>query len=54
LGHKDNIDNILYATSVLNKMFFLTMDYSFKKFLEENGYNTDNLINHIQLIEILF
>ncbi|RLE87432.1 MAG: hypothetical protein DRJ49_06445 [Thermoprotei archaeon] len=30
LGHRDNIDNLLYATSIVNEMVFLTMDKDLK------------------------
>ena len=46
LGHKDNIDNLLYATSIVNDMIFLTMDLDFKDFLLKHNYNVDNLIDH--------
>lgn len=49
LGHKDIIDNLLYATSVVNKMIFLTMDDELKKFLSKKNYKVDNLMNHEQL-----
>jgi len=49
LGHRDNIDNQLYATSIVNKMIFLTMDKELIDFLSERGYGTENLMNHKQL-----
>ncbi len=49
LGHRDNIDNLLYATSIVNKMVFLTMDRELISFLSEHGYGTENLMNHKQL-----
>ena len=52
-GHKDNIDNLLYATSITNNMVFLTMDEDLKEFLLKQGYKIDNLMNHIRLLEIL-
>jgi len=50
LGHKDIIDNLLYATSVVNDMVFLTMDEDLKNFLMKRGFKTDNLMDHIQLL----
>ena len=53
LGHKDNIDNLLYATSLTNNMIFLTMDDDLKEFLLEHGYETNNLMNHRSLLNKL-
>jgi len=53
LGHKDNIDNLLYATSITNGMIFLTMDDELKEFLFKHGYETNNLMNHISLLNKL-
>ena len=50
LGHRDNIDNLLYATSITNNMIFLTMDENFKNFLLKEGYKVNNLMNHTQLL----
>ena len=50
LGHKDIIDNLLYATSVVNDMVFLTMDEDLENFLMKRGFKTDNLMDHIQLL----
>lgn len=53
LGHRDNIDNLLYATSVENNMLLLTMDEDFKKFLSQNNFKCDNLVNHKSLLKKL-
>jgi len=53
LGHGDVIDNLLYATSVTNNMVFLTMDKSLKDFLLKQGYKTENLMDHLQLLSRL-
>jgi len=53
LGHKDNIDNILYAISKTNNLIFLTMDDEFKEFLSKHGHKTNNLIDHISLLNKL-
>lgn len=50
LGHRDNVDNLLYATSITNRMVFLTMDEELKGFLSRQGYETDNLLTHTQLL----
>lgn len=50
LGHRDNVDNLLYATSLTNNMVFLTMDEDLKDFLIEHGYKTDNLMDHTHLL----
>ncbi|MCS7364555.1 MAG: PIN domain-containing protein [archaeon GB-1867-035] len=52
-GHKDNIDNILYATAATNKMIFLTMDEDLKNFLIKNNYEAKHLLNHIELLKQL-
>lgn len=51
LGHRDNIDNLLYATSIEENMLLLTMDEEFKKFLLKNNFKTDNLITHENLLK---
>jgi predicted nucleic-acid-binding protein len=43
-GHKDNIDNILYATAVDSGMLFLSLDKELKGFLQENGYASDIIV----------
>ncbi|MEM2734657.1 MAG: hypothetical protein QXJ19_07880, partial [Candidatus Bathyarchaeia archaeon] len=53
LGHKDNVDNLLYATSIENNMLLLTMDEEFKKFLLKNNFKVNNLVNHKSLLEKL-
>ncbi|MEM3550409.1 MAG: hypothetical protein QXV01_04880 [Candidatus Bathyarchaeia archaeon] len=53
LGHRDNIDNLLYATSAENNMLLLTMDEDFKKFLLQNNFKVDNVLNHETLLKRL-
>jgi len=36
LGHKDIFDDILYATAMVNGMFFLTVDRGLVEFIERN------------------
>ena len=38
-GHKDNIDNLLYATAHESKILFLSLDSELKSFLRRNGYD---------------
>lgn len=53
LGHRDNIDNLLYSTSTENNMLLLTMDEDFKKFLLKNNFKVGNLVNHETLLKTL-
>jgi len=50
LGHKDNIDNLLYATSVTNGMIFLTIDENLRSFLANKGFKTDHVMDHVKLL----
>lgn len=43
LGHKDMIDNILYASSTSHGLGFMTLDREFREFLGEMGLK-DNLV----------
>ncbi len=43
LGHVDNIDNLLYATSITSNLIFLTMNDDFKRFLLNHNYETEAL-----------
>jgi len=52
-GHKDIIDNLLYATSITRSMIFLTMDKALKDFLIKHGLNTESLVDHKQLLRRL-
>ena len=49
-GHKDIIDNLLYATSITRDMVFLTMDEALKQFLIEHGFSVESLLDHEQLL----
>ncbi len=53
LGHRDNIDNLLYATSAVNGMQLLTMDEDLKNFLLKNNFKVSSLINHENLLKML-
>ncbi|MDA4133311.1 MAG: PIN domain nuclease, partial [Thaumarchaeota archaeon] len=48
-GHKDNIDNILYATAADSKMLFLSLDEELKKFLTKKGYDTAMMVKADEL-----
>lgn len=52
-GHKDVIDNLLYATSITRNAVFLTMDEALKDFLVKHGFSVENLMNHEQLLRRL-
>jgi PIN domain nuclease of toxin-antitoxin system len=43
-GHKDNIDNILYATAAESKMLFLSLDDELREFLIKNGYDAGLMV----------
>ncbi|MBS7612517.1 hypothetical protein KEJ27_10040 [Candidatus Bathyarchaeota archaeon] len=53
LGHRDNIDNLIYATSAESNMLLLTMDEDFKKFLSQNNFKVNNLVDHESLLKKL-
>jgi len=52
-GHKDIIDNLLYATSITRNTVFLTMDEALKDFLVKHGFSVENLMDHEQLLRRL-
>lgn len=43
-GHRDYIDNLLYATSRELDIPLLTIDRAFIKFLKKKGFSTDNVM----------
>lgn len=43
-GHKDNIDNLLYATAADSKMLFLSLDDDLRRFLAKAGYDTSLIV----------
>jgi hypothetical protein len=44
-GHKDMIDNMLYSTASNLGMLLLSIDVNLVKFLGENHYSTDEIVN---------
>jgi len=48
-GHKDNIDNILYATAADSGMLFLSLDRDLRKFLDRNGYDVSLIVEAKEL-----
>ncbi len=53
LGHRDVIDDLLYSIAFTEGKMFLSMDPAFRKFLEENGLETDILISHEDLFKLV-
>ncbi|MDK2373156.1 MAG: PIN domain-containing protein [Candidatus Korarchaeota archaeon] len=43
-GHRDLIDNLLYASAKESNLLFLTIDRSFIRFLEDRGWSTSLVI----------
>lgn len=52
-GHRDYIDNLIYATSLEKKIALLTIDYEFINFLKKNSYLINNIITPKDLKRIL-
>lgn len=46
LGHRDIFDNILYATSLHEKTYFITRDREFIKFLKENKLPVNHIVEY--------
>jgi hypothetical protein len=44
-GHRDMIDNLLYATASDRGIVLLCLDRELTTFLNENGYSTENIID---------
>ena len=51
-GHKDVVDNLLYATALIEGMRLVTMDEALRRFLEERGYETGILVTHRELLRL--
>ena len=52
-GHRDYVDNLLYATAHEEKMFFLTNDQDFIDFLTSTGYPTESVLTPLKLQKLL-
>jgi len=52
-GHKDMIDNMLYSTAADMGMLFLSIDTELIRFLEENNYSTERLVNVKKLLSLI-
>jgi predicted nucleic acid-binding protein len=49
LGHRDMIDNLLYATALSNNMRLLTVDKELIEFIEKQGLPRSNIIEPEEL-----
>lgn len=52
LGHKDTINNILYATATTRNLAFLTIDQKLKEFIEKKNIKRATTMSHIELFKI--
>lgn len=52
-GHRDMIDNMLYATASERSMLFLSLDKDLKEFLTKNGYPTESIVDVKRLRSLL-
>ena len=52
LGHRDMIDNILYAIATLHGLIFLTLDQKLRKFIQRHKIKGANMLTHNELLEI--
>lgn len=50
-GHRDFIDNLIYATSRRVNVNLLTLDLKFVKFLREKGYPAENILTPADLTQ---
>lgn len=53
LGHKDMIDNILYATASIKGLTFVTMDQSLKNFIQRHRIKGAHILTHHELLREL-
>ncbi|MCE4602730.1 MAG: PIN domain-containing protein [Desulfurococcales archaeon] len=53
LGHRDMIDNILYATASTRGAIFITIDESFKNFVQHHRIKGARVLSHYEFIEEL-
>ena len=52
-GHRDMIDNMLYATALTDKMYFLSKDDALLRFLKTNHYDTNFIVQVKELVKKL-
>ena len=52
-GHRDMIDNMLYATALTNNMYLLSKDDTLLRFLKANNYATNFIVQIKELVKIL-
>jgi len=50
-GHRDYIDNLIYATSIIQGLSLLTIDQQLINFLKRKNYPTENIITPEGLIK---
>ncbi len=53
LGHRDMIDNILYATATIHRLVFLTLDQKLRNFIQRHKIKGANILTHNELLEIV-
>lgn len=51
LGHKDIIDNLLYATATVNNLDFITMDYKLQDFIQRQKIPGAKILTHQDLLK---
>ncbi|MEB3788116.1 MAG: PIN domain-containing protein [Desulfurococcales archaeon] len=52
-GHKDIIDNILYATATVYGLSFITLDKTLRDFIKNNKIKGAKVLSHIDLLYML-
>jgi len=53
LGHKDMIDNILYAIASIKKLVFISMDQTLRNFVQHHKVTQARIMTHHELFKIL-
>lgn len=51
LGHKDIMDNLLYATATVNNLYFITMDYKLRDFIQRHKIQGAKILTHKDLLK---
>jgi len=52
-GHRDMIDNMLYAAAMTGNMYLLSKDDALLRFLKNNSYDTSFIVQVKELVKIL-